>query len=78
MESCKLRFDVYGRFIIELCNERGAWQAYRVSEGKRVRDYDVVIPADLAPAEIAVYLDDLFHEWARPGQEVRQVQFGSR
>jgi hypothetical protein len=34
---------------------------------------DVVIPASLQQSEIAVYLDDLYHESATPGQAVREI-----
>ena len=34
---------------------------------------NVVIPIEVQEHEIATYLDDLFHEGARPGESVRRV-----
>jgi hypothetical protein len=33
----------------------------------------VIVPPDLAAAEIATYLDDVFHEYAGIGQTVEQL-----
>ena len=67
-----MKFDVYGRFQIEVCREDGHWAAYRVGLGKRARIDSVAIPAEIRTAEeIARYLDDLYHETSRPGQSVR-------
>jgi len=68
-----LKFDVYGRFQIEVRREAGHWVAYRNELGKRTR-INVAIPQEIhKPEEIAQYLDDLYHEFARPGQSVSQV-----
>ena len=66
-----MKFDIYGQFNIEVAREGDAWIAYLLSPGKRVRMHEVGIPAILAPHEIAVFLDDLYHEKAKPGQVVR-------
>jgi hypothetical protein len=42
--------------------------------GKRAQLNDVVIPSDLEASEIAVYLDDIFHEFAGIGQCVELMQ----
>ncbi|WP_114947850.1 DUF7661 family protein [Microvirga calopogonii] len=69
-----LRFNVYGRFLIELRREGDAWIAYRVDgEGRRRRDNSTVIPPDLPEGKVASYLDDIFHEWAKPGDVVTRV-----
>lgn len=61
-----MKFDVYGRFQIEVHREDGKWVAYRVGPGKRSRINDFVIPREiLTSREIARYLDDLYHEGAR-------------
>jgi hypothetical protein len=39
----------------------------------RYRDHDVVLPPELDEQDMAGFLDDLFHELARPGQSVKQV-----
>ncbi|MGH8287406.1 MAG: DUF7661 family protein [Steroidobacteraceae bacterium] len=68
-----MRFDVYGRFQIEVHREVDRWAAHRIAPGKRTR-INVVIPEEIRkPDEIARYLDDLYHEAARPSQSVTVV-----
>lgn len=68
-----MKFDVYGRFTLEVQRENDQWRVYRLSPGKRVPEPGIVLPATLDSAEIGQALDDLFHELARPGQCVRQL-----
>jgi hypothetical protein len=69
----KMKFDVYGRFQVEVVREGDGWVAYRLAPGKRTKLNDLIIPASLEAGEIAVYLDDLYHEAAKPGDLVRIV-----
>jgi hypothetical protein len=74
MPAEPLRFNVYGRFRIELRREGDAWVAYRSDgAGKRRRDNNTVIPPDLPEWKIASCLDDIFHKWAKPGDVVTRV-----
>jgi hypothetical protein len=66
-----MKFDVYGRFQLEVAREGNRWIAYRLVPGKRIRADDLIIPGEVQPNEIATYLDDLFHEGAAPGESVR-------
>ena len=66
-----MKFDVYGRFQLEVAREDNTWVVYRVVPGKRIRAEDLTIPSEIQPSEIATYLDDLFHEGAAPGTSVR-------
>ena len=66
-----MKFDVYGRFQLEVLRENDEWVVYNLGLGKRVRDANLIIPASVAPSEVAVYLDDLFHELSGPEQCVR-------
>ena len=68
-----MTLDVYGRFQLEVLRENDSWIAYRIGLGTRTRDTNLVIPSSLSPAEIASYVDDLFHELGGPGQAVRVV-----
>jgi len=68
-----MRFNIYGRFQVEVRREDGAWIAYRAESGKRSKLNDVILPADLAAHEIATYLDDVFHEFAGIGQMVEPL-----
>jgi len=68
-----LRFDVYGRFRLEVVRDADAWEVYQLGTGTRARDVSVLIPSELPADEIASYLDDLFHELGGPGQSVRRI-----
>lgn len=69
-----MRFDIYGRFQIEVQRKNGAWAVYRLAPGKRALLDDVIIPASVAADEIPTYLDDIYHELAGPGDEVRAIE----
>ena len=69
----QMKFDIYGRFQLEVLRENNLWVAYRVGLGTRARDSDVIIPPSLAAEEMAIYLDDLFHELCEPGRTIRLV-----
>lgn len=68
-----MKFDIDGRFQVEVRREHDGWTVYRSEQGKRCPLHDVVIPGQLAGDEIAIYLDDVFHEYAGPGQAVRRM-----
>jgi hypothetical protein len=36
-------------------------------------DNNTVVPPDLPEWKIASYLDDIFHEWAKPGDVVTRI-----
>ena len=66
-----MKVDVYGRFRLDVVRENGQWTAYRLELGKRIKLSELAIPSDLEAAEIPVFLDDLYHESALPGQRVQ-------
>jgi len=68
-----MKFDIDGRFQVEVRRERDGWTVYRAEQGKRCPLYDVVIPGQLAGEEIAIYLDDVIHEYAGLAQAVRRM-----
>jgi hypothetical protein len=68
-----MRFNIFGRFEMEVLRDGGTWKAFNVGEGKRVHMNDVVIPAHVEEEELETYLDDLFHELAKPGGTIRRV-----
>lgn len=69
-----MKFNIYGRFQVEVRRENDTWTVYRAEMGKRSALHDVVIPSDLDAFEIAIYLDDIFHEFAGIGQRVELMQ----
>lgn len=68
-----MKFDVYGRYQLEVTREQDSWVVYRIGLGKRVLMNDLIIPSSVAPNEVASYLDDLLHEGSGPGQSVRPL-----
>ena len=73
-----MKFDVYGKFRVDVVREGDRWVAYRAEDGKRVRLDVLVIPSSLGEEELAPYLDDLYHEAAKPGQVVRRIPHDRR
>lgn len=60
-----IKFDVFGTLMAVERHAEG-WRVFVLgSDGKR-SPADVVIPDFVQDAELAQYLDDLFHEAARP------------
>ena len=68
-----MKFDVYGRLQIEVVRDGESWTAYQLEPGKRIALHDFSIPAWMSADQIAVYLDDIYHEMGGPGDVVRAV-----
>jgi hypothetical protein len=68
-----MKFNIYDRFQVDVRRQNNAWVVYRSELGKRTLLNDVVIPPDLLQHELATYLDDIFHEFARAGQAVEVI-----
>ncbi|NKB58505.1 MAG: hypothetical protein GKS00_19425 [Alphaproteobacteria bacterium] len=68
-----MRFDIYGRYTLEVERQDDGWAVYRPDRGGRRRVFDFVIPSDLPDTEIATYLDDILHELAGLGAEIRRL-----
>ena len=69
----KLQFDVFGKLSIRLVKRPTGWLVSQVCEGT-LRPLNIPIPSGATPEEIAVILDDHFHELAGPGDVVTRVQ----
>jgi hypothetical protein len=65
-----MRFNIYGRFQLDVRRENDSWEVYRLELGKRAKVNDIVIPTMLKAEEIGTYLDDIFHELSGPGQRI--------
>jgi hypothetical protein len=65
-----MKFNIYGRFQVDVRRENGYWVVYRSELGKRTLLHDVVVPSNLAIHDLSTYLDDIFHEFAKPGENV--------
>jgi len=69
-----MRFDIYGRYQLEVVRKNERWKIYRLDNGKRREVTDLVIPALLPSNELATYLDDILHELAGPGDFIRHLE----
>lgn len=65
-----MRFNIFGRFQLDVEREGEAWVAYRVAGAVRRPDHDIRISAHLDVGEIKEFLADVFHELAEPGESV--------
>ncbi len=74
-EENRLRmiFDIYGRFRLDVRRENDSWVVYHPEPGKRARVDEIVIPSTMEADEIGIYLDDIYHETAGPGQLVKLI-----
>lgn len=68
-----MRFNIYGRFQLDVRRENDRWEVYRLEPGKRLKLNDFVIPPTLEAEEVATFLDDIFHELSGPGQSIDQL-----
>jgi hypothetical protein len=69
----EMRFNIYGHYDLDVIRDGTQWKVFELGEGKRALLHDVVIPSEVGEHEVATYLDDLFHELAKPGQSIRRV-----
>jgi hypothetical protein len=65
-----MKFNIYGRFPVDVRRENDSWVVYRSELGKRTPLNDAVIPPNLVAHDLATYLDDIFHEFAKLGETV--------
>lgn len=64
-----MRINLYGRKIEATLSEE-RWKVFHLgSEGKKRMAIDIVIPSEITEAKLLGYLTDMFHEWARPGND---------
>lgn len=68
------RFDVYGRYELDIERRDDRWIVYERGEGKRRERPDLAIPPDASEEQLEVYLDDLLHEAGSPGLAVRRIR----
>jgi hypothetical protein len=69
-----MKFNIYGRFRIEVHQQDASWVANRAVLGTRRRVEERVIPCELTIAELAAHLDAFSHEYAQPGRRVEPVR----
>ena len=68
-----MKYDLYGKFQLEVLRENDAWIVYRLGLGIRSIVHEVVLPSNLDISEIVTFLDDLFHESDIDGRGIREL-----
>ncbi len=68
-----MKFDVYGRFFVEVTRESDRWTVYRIDQGRRQRMEDMVLADDVRPEDIPLALEDLMHEYAASDRKIRMI-----
>ncbi|HEU4708116.1 MAG TPA: hypothetical protein VFS17_02295 [Methylophilaceae bacterium] len=63
-------FDIYKRFELEIVRVNGRWVVYRLGNGTKRADWTIVVPHELKEDELVSFLDDFYHEYARPGDSI--------
>ncbi len=69
-----MKYDVYGRFFIDVTRESESWVVYRVDQGRRQRMEDLIIPAEARAEDIPRWLEDLLHEYAVPNRKIKMIE----
>ena len=64
-----MKFDIYGRFQLEVLRDEDHWSVYRLASGKRMPVHDFKIPPEVEPNDIVRYLDDVFQRGRSPREE---------
>lgn len=70
-----MKFDIYGKKVLEVVRRDGCWLTYYLGSAgvKRAAD-DIHIPPEVKESELERYIDDLFHEYATGAdQQVRRL-----
>ena len=68
-----MKFNIFDRFVLDIIRQDGRWTAFRIGQGTRVPVDDLVIPADMDVSGLITFLEDMFHELARPEKEIRKL-----
>ena len=67
-----MKYRIYGRYDLDVVRESDRWMVYRINNGRRRREHDFAVPAELEPNDIEQYLDDMLHELAQPGAAIER------
>ncbi len=69
-----MKFDIYGRYELDVERVQGKWLVFRSEDGKRRQESDIIIPSDIGEADVLAWLEDLLHEYARPGRTITRIK----
>jgi len=65
-----MKFSIYDRFVVEIIRRQKRWIAFRLGEGVKVPEGNLVVPQDLEESELITFVEDMFHEFAQPGKSI--------
>lgn len=65
-----MKFNIYNRFVLEIIRKEKRWIAFRIGEGVKVPESNLIIPQDLEESELITFVEDIFHELAQPGKSI--------
>ena len=68
-----MKFDIYGKFQLQIEWKNGKWQVYKIGNGLRMPVHDLIIPSEVSSKDLPAFLDDVFHEYASPGAKVCEI-----
>ena len=63
--ATRIKFDVFGT-VMAVERHAAGWRVFIIGSDGKQSPANVAVPDFIAEAELAQYLDDLFHEAARP------------
>lgn len=68
-----VKFNIYGRYDLEVVRTDGSWVVYRIDNGKRRPEHNLIVPTQVRAEDLETYLDDLLHELASPGTTIQPL-----
>jgi hypothetical protein len=68
-----MKYNIYNHFVIEIIRKNGFWKAFRLGEGIKIPENNLIIPPELDEADLITFLDDMFHEFSRPGKLIERL-----
>jgi len=68
-----MKFDIYGKFQLLIRREEQKWRVYKIGNGLQMPVHDLIIPSEVLPEDLALFLDDFYHEAATPGTKVCEI-----
>jgi hypothetical protein len=69
-----MKFNIYNRFVVEIIRKEKRWIAFRIGEGVKMPEWNLIIPQDLEESELITFIEDMFHEFAQPGKSIEILE----
>jgi hypothetical protein len=68
-----MKFSIYNCFTLEVIREKRGWSAFRLGQGIKSPEENLVFPPDLKEDGLIRFLDDIYHELASPGACIKRL-----